>query len=112
MSEGLISGGLVVAKRKLTGIHGLRAVAALMVIVPHVTVIFSRERPISPWIWSFTGLSGFGVHLFFVLSAFFLFNSTRPTEEGLAEYAIKRFFRIAPLFYAMLIIEQLTIKGL
>src|SRR5262249_46339108 len=41
------------------------------------------------------------------LSAFSLFHSTRQTTEGFVEYGIKRYFRIAPLFYAVLIFQQL-----
>jgi peptidoglycan/LPS O-acetylase OafA/YrhL len=51
---------------------------------------------------------GYGAHLFFVLSAFSLMHSTQHTVKRLGwvgEYFIKRFFRIAPLFYVMIILE-------
>jgi len=50
---------------------------------------------------------GLGVHLFFVLSAFSLAYSARMTGDGLGVYVMKRFFRIAPLFYAMIIFYSL-----
>jgi len=48
---------------------------------------------------------GKGVHLFFVLSAFSLMYSTEHTmqrQTWATEYFVKRFFRIAPLFYCIL----------
>lgn len=48
---------------------------------------------------------GKGVHLFFVVSAFSLMHSTGSTlhrQSWASEYFIKRFFRIAPLFYCIL----------
>jgi len=55
---------------------------------------------------------GYSVHHFFILSAFSLYHSTESRTNHpnwLPEYLIKRFFRIAPLFYcviAFIIIRQ------
>ena len=49
---------------------------------------------------------GMGVPLFFVISAFSLFLSTTPRigrVGWLHDYLIRRFLRIAPLFYFMII---------
>lgn len=43
-----------------------------------------------------------GVHLFFVLSAFSLYHSSRYAPASYVAYLVKRFFRIAPLFYVMI----------
>ncbi len=95
----LFSGALVPVDKKLAGIHGLRAAAAIIVMLPHVGFQLILALPHgSP---AAMALSGFGVHLFFVLSAFSLFAS-HAGDENYPEYAIKRFFRIAPLFYAMM----------
>lgn len=48
---------------------------------------------------------GKGVHLFFVLSAFYLVHSTEHTmyrRTWATEYFVKRFFRIAPLYYCIM----------
>lgn len=53
---------------------------------------------------------GLGVQLFFVLSAFSLCYSTLPSmskKEWGRDYLIKRFFRVAPLFYTMLLVWQI-----
>ena len=88
----------------LPGLHCLRAFAALTVVLFHLHHITGLELPRA---LSFVGTHfGMGVQLFFVLSTFSLFYSTGHTvsQEGWAErYFIKRYFRIAPLFYFMLI---------
>lgn len=88
----------------LPGLHGLRAFAALTVVLFHLHHITGLRLPSA---LSFVETHfGLGVQLFFVLSTFSLFYSTAHTvsREGWAErYLIKRYFRIAPLFYFMLI---------
>jgi len=100
MRDGLLAGSLVAADRRLAGIHGLRAAAALMVVAYHVCGGIPGVAPPSLWFVTYFQL---GPHLFFVLSAFSLAYSTKISAEGLGEYAIKRFFRIAPLFYVMMV---------
>lgn len=88
----------------LPGLHGLRAIAASTVVLFHLHHITGLGLPAA---LSFVGTHfGMGVQLFFVLSTFSLFYSTAHTvsREGWAErYFVKRYFRIAPLFYFMLI---------
>ena len=100
--------------RLLPGIHGLRGLAALAVILYHVTHIVG----IAPSdFFKFVGRDlGYSVHFFFILSAFSLCHSTASRTNHpnwLLEYLIKRFFRIAPLFYCMIafIIIRETIKA-
>jgi peptidoglycan/LPS O-acetylase OafA/YrhL len=42
------------------------------------------------------------VHLFFVVSAFSLYHSSRYAPTSYGAYLVKRFFRIAPLYYVVL----------
>lgn len=54
---------------------------------------------------------GYGVFLFFVISAFSLMHSTGPTVQRTTwafEYFLKRFWRIAPLFYTILAVMILV----
>ena len=91
--------------RLLPGIHGLRGIAAMEVVLYHLVHLVKIKPPAG-----FTFITsdfGYGVHLFFILSAFSLMHSTehtlsRPTWAW--EYFIKRLFRIAPLFYFLLAI--------
>ena len=77
-----------------------------MIVLFHVRAIPNLQEPDALGMirWHF----GLAVNLFFVLSAFSLAHSTRV--EDLPGYFIKRFFRIAPLFYVALIFYQ-TIFG-
>ena len=91
---------LIQSARKLDGLHGLRAVAALAVVLFHLQRI--PNLPLPSWLSSVTGDAYLSVHLFFVISAFSLFHSSRYAPANYSAYLVKRFFRIAPLFYAML----------
>jgi peptidoglycan/LPS O-acetylase OafA/YrhL len=89
----------------LPGIHGLRGIAALAVVLYHLVHI---GGVIPPNAFAFiTRDFGYSVHLFFIISAYSLMHSTESKishPHWLRDYFIKRFFRIAPLFYVMLIL--------
>lgn len=86
---------------RLEAIDALRGIAATGVVVIHSLGIFQ----LGP-----TGAANFGylvlgVPLFFVLSAFSMslaYDDGLTTKTALKRYALRRFFRIAPLFYVML----------
>ena len=88
--------------KRLPGIHGLRAFAAAGIVLFHLAHLQVAPPDGLAFIKSHFG---FAVPLFFVLSGFSLCYSTadhvgRPRWVQI--YLIKRFFRIAPLFYAVL----------
>ncbi len=91
---------IVKQSRLLPGIHGLRGLAALSVVLYHLQLL-GGIVPSS--VFKFIGRDfGFSVHLFFILSAFSLMYSTDPRishRNWISAYFVKRFFRIAPLFY-------------
>jgi peptidoglycan/LPS O-acetylase OafA/YrhL len=97
---------LVKKERLLPGIHGLRGVAALAVVFYHLMHIGGIKPPN---VFEFIGRDfGYSVHLFFILSAYSLMYSTEPRinrSDWVGDYLIKRFFRIAPLFYFMMVFE-------
>lgn len=103
MSSQSFNSALVQKGLLLPGIHGLRGIAALAVVLFHLQHI-GRVDP--PAFFSFIGRDfGYSVHLFFIVSAFSLMHSTeRRTDHAgwVAEYFLKRFFRIAPLFYLII----------
>lgn len=89
-----------IKKMGLEGLNSLRGIAAVLIVIFHVLGIHGLKIPAQlSFIPAYFGL---GVPLFFVISAFSLFLSTtsRVGKEGwLSSYAIRRFMRIAPLFY-------------
>lgn len=103
MTAASFQSATIPAERLLPGIHGLRGIAALAVVLFHLVHLAGIAVP-----KAFTFIAadfGKGVHLFFILSAYALMHSTehtlhRPTWAK--EYFVKRYFRIAPLFYFIL----------
>lgn len=89
----------------LPGIHGLRGVAALAVVIFHVVYIGGVSVP--DWVAYLTREFHYSVHLFFILSAYSLMHSTQGTlgnPDWARNYFIKRLFRIAPLYYFVIIL--------
>lgn len=83
----------------LPGLHGLRAAAALAVLLFHMHGHGRLEVPaVLPWIGTHFGL---GVHLFFALSAFSLAWANPEAARRPGPYLVKRFFRIAPLYWLL-----------
>lgn len=86
---------------KLEGVNGIRGTAALFVVLFHVHAIAGIELPGAGWdILRHFYLS---VLLFFVLSAFTLSYSASVAPVAYGAYLVKRFFRIAPLFYLLVL---------
>lgn len=92
-------------KNYLIGLNSLRGLAALSIVIFHVRGIPKLQIPESMnFVNNYFGLA---VPLFFVISAFSLFLSTYHRlgdDSWVKAYFIKRFFRVAPLFYAMIVI--------
>lgn len=88
---------------KLNYIDSIRGVAILMVILGHIG---QEVRGLSLIPHLLTSYGQMGVQLFFVASAYTLClsASNRKKESNpIKKYAIRRFFRIAPLYYTGLI---------
>ena len=89
---------------KLPGIYGLRFIAALMVIVFHLRDVAQVPPP-----YAYDRYLACGVGLFFIISAFSLSYSTSKylsQSDWIRTFALKRFFRIAPLFYVICLLEM------
>jgi peptidoglycan/LPS O-acetylase OafA/YrhL len=99
---------------RYTFLDALRGLAALYVVLFHL-VFVPMPRPVPPdWMAPFVHFGGAGVTLFFVISAFSLcLTMPRHISSGRPYFSffVSRFFRIAPLFYFM-IIASLVLQGL
>ena len=89
--------------KHLDSIESLRGVAALMVLLYHLAELVKIPLPGS--LGFISTHFGLGVPLFYTLSGFVLAYGYADRLEGRAQiwrFYIRRLFRIAPLFYAML----------
>jgi peptidoglycan/LPS O-acetylase OafA/YrhL len=92
-------------RRHLPGIHGLRAAAALIIVAFHVCYISRPALDLPALLIPSVYNMQMAVHLFFILSIFSLLHSYEGASlyrGWMVSYGVKRFFRIAPLFYVML----------
>ncbi|MFC7560939.1 acyltransferase family protein [Paenibacillus farraposensis] len=88
---------------KLQFVDTLRALAIIGVLLVHVS---QHVDGISGWIQKGLNMGAKGVALFYLASAFTLFLSlsrrSQDRRETTSAYLLRRFFRIAPLYYIML----------
>ena len=87
--------------QRIDGLDALRGMAALGIVAVHAVYMF----PLGPAIPRFMGYLVLGVPLFFIISAFSMSAAYRTglrDVAGLRCYALRRIFRIVPLFYLML----------
>jgi len=84
------------------GLDPLRGILALCVAVYHLSGWFALSESGS-WLNMATArLGNYSVSAFFVLSGFLLFRTaswTRVRKEGLGRFYLRRFLRLAPVFY-------------
>jgi peptidoglycan/LPS O-acetylase OafA/YrhL len=84
---------------KFKHVDALRGIAVLLVVLVH----FGQRVPSGQIFGLISKFGQYGVQLFFVMSAFTLCHSMRKTDElnprGYFNFMIRRFFRIAPLYY-------------
>lgn len=92
----------------LPGLNGIRAIAALIVIVFHIDQFF-RYFGLKSIGYHQTGMAGYGVVLFFVLSGFLitflLLNEKNQFQKiDLPKFYVRRILRIWPIFYLSILI--------
>lgn len=83
---------------RMQSLDTLRGMAILMVIAFHVSIHF---RP-APWLGQLANFGNQGVQLFFLVSAItmcFMWEQREAESDRRLKFYIRRFFRIAPLFW-------------
>jgi len=104
-------------RKSLQWIQVLRGVASLLVVLLHISVIFSETFG-RPFLWDIFLFGGSGVDIFFVLSGFIitytnLRNLGHPSASG--DFVKRRFVRIFPIYWIIitgLIIVRLLLPAL
>jgi len=85
--------------RHFSDLDGLRGLLALSVVFLHYGINDQLKRVSGGHIPGFT--FELSVDFFFLLSGYVLSYSTRNRTPGVAEFAIKRAFRLLPVYFAM-----------
>ncbi|MDV3351555.1 acyltransferase [Leptolyngbyaceae cyanobacterium CCMR0082] len=91
--------------KKLTFIYALKGLASLAIVLFHLVAIPQPNLEIPVFLNVIKTHFGLGVTLFFVISAYTLCLSAENRkfeDKKTLKFYIRRFFRIAPLFYVML----------
>jgi peptidoglycan/LPS O-acetylase OafA/YrhL len=94
---------------RLTELDALRGLAALSVLFYHFTGQFDRlygHPPPPPYAFE---AGNYGVQLFFVISGFVIFMTLERTKHAL-DFAVSRFSRLFPAFWAALAITLLAVQ--
>lgn len=104
----------------LSGLNGLRAIAALAVVISHTTLALA-QFDLNPFLFGKTVLgapkgyllASHGVTIFFVLSGFLitylLFLEKNKNEINIKTFYLRRVLRIWPLYYLYLVLVLISL---
>lgn len=100
--------------QRLLGIEGLRAAAALSVMLGHFNLHLVPSEVVHPALQKALNVAGQGLTLFFVLSGFLLFGpfmnaAARGKPFNNAQYFLNRFLRIYPGYVVIFTITALAL---
>jgi peptidoglycan/LPS O-acetylase OafA/YrhL len=100
--------------RRLLGIEGLRAAAALSVMLGHFNLHLVPDEIVPPALQKVLNVAGQGLTLFFVLSGFLLFGpflsaAARGAPLNISQYFLNRFLRIYPAYVVIFMIAALVL---
>lgn len=97
--------------KRLAFIDTLRGIAVLSVLFQHVLEVIVQKHPTGAYYWGFHDLIGyymnfgrFGVVLFFFVSGFVIPFSFPDSATPARDFAISRFFRLYPAYWASMVI--------
>ncbi|WP_339788627.1 acyltransferase [Paenibacillus sp. FSL R7-0313] len=91
---------------RLDEIEVLRGIAASAIVLYHMWALGGFQGVI-PLVDQISNYLGIGVPLFFAISAFSLlygYSTKIFDEQSLKKFYVRRYFRLAPLFYVMLVV--------
>jgi peptidoglycan/LPS O-acetylase OafA/YrhL len=99
---------------RMLGIEGLRAIAALSVMLGHFNLHLVPGEMLSPALQKVLNVAGQGLTLFFVLSGVLLFGpfltaAARRAPFDVSKYFLNRFLRIYPAYFAIFAITALIL---
>ncbi len=92
----------MVNQNRLSYLDALRGVAVIMVLMVHA-MQFKEQLHLPSSLLNILDGGKFGVQLFFVISSFTIFYTLDNGDNRTIPFLIRRFFRIAPLYYVAVI---------
>ena len=91
----------------IPALDGVRGLAIFLVFLVHFFEPFTAQNPFEKCVFFIAGYGGLGVDLFFVLSGFLITGILCDTKAGpnfFKNFYMRRFFRIFPLYYGVLLV--------
>lgn len=99
------------AKGRLDSIQVLRGVAAMLVVLFHFRHYINDVYPLKDLGDRLFLFGEAGVDIFFIISGFIIVYASRNKENNtFSEFAIKRFFRLYPLYFVVLTVYLLSYR--
>ena len=99
---------MIIKKNEITSIHYMRGIAALLIVIFHILNRKSIYGQLKiDWLNS-------GVDLFFIISGFVIYSSSRNPKVTPKEFLRRRFIRVVPLYWfftSIFIILKLSIPN-
>lgn len=97
------------SRNRLALIDGLRGVAAMMVVIYHLTANVGKEAfaSLPVWLSSLPSFGYLGVYVFFVISGYVITSSIGSSEitgSYLGKYALRRSIRLDPPYWLSMLV--------
>lgn len=97
------------AKIRILELDALRGIAAVSVMLFHYTTIYPTLFPAQRSLGMRFEAGAYGVFLFFAISGFVI-SLTLSTTAGVREFAVKRFARLFPVYWAAILLTTLVVE--
>lgn len=106
-SAALATGASPVSVHRIDWLHGLRGIAAFIVVFSHARYFF-RDTPSWPQIDAALSPSAMGVDIFFIISGFIMtYTAVMGHYSGPLDFGIKRLARVWPPYAVMTLVAML-----